>query len=242
MKNKTLILIPAILLSISSLFAQSNSDECGCPVDNATNAIKFAKLGCETKSPELLIEAALITINSPIRNLTVEKTVVDGKEIDFSSGEYMCPTFELETKALLELAVNYSEGNQDLQAYAKSVMKDYLDNKGKSRGKLGGAAFISRKVNAKGSISDYIYFKGKELAKISITPIGFEKTAVSNVNFYSKYNVVFAVFNSKGEVIGETSNFWGNGTISFTPEKTEVYELRTVNKGDKNVNFIILTN
>lgn len=241
MKNKSLLFAATIMFSISSVFAQTKSVESSCNLNSAINAVKFAKIGSETKSPELLIEAALITMNSPLRNLTVEKTVIDGKEVDAST-MLKSPTFQLDAKELLVLAISYSGTNEDLKNYANELMKNYSDNLGKSRGKVGGAAFVSRSVKSEGSISDYIYFKGKEVAELSITPIGFNKSVDSDVNFYSKFNIVFSVYNSKGELIGEASNFWGNGVISFTPDKTEVYEVRTTNKGDKNVDFIILTN
>jgi hydroxymethylpyrimidine pyrophosphatase-like HAD family hydrolase len=232
MKFKSILLLLFVFGIVTIGYSQNEEkkssvqEEPSQEMQNAQLAINLVKYGYENKSALSLIEASRILINMPLGELKSEKSEEDNEGDNGVSKKSKELISDFSPAKLLTDAKEFAKGDENIIATIKNVEVELKD---KTRGRVYGPAEDYRKVSAYSRRTDYIYFRGRELAEVAVIGDGD-----NDLDLY--------IYDSNNNLIAKDDDYTDKCYVSFYPRLTETYKVVVKNRGDVYSNYVIMTN
>lgn len=226
---KNFLLITLISFFVFNLNAQEEKkdtkEKASDAISNLSLAKSLANYGYENESALSLIQAAAIVIKYPIRELEVEKS----EESEGDDGEKTSKEVELSPKKLLKDARSFANEDENIIALIDKEEAKIKKETVKSKGRVYGPASVNRKVYAKSRYTDYILFRGGDLAEVAIVGDGD-----TDLDLY--------VYDENGNLVGSDTDYSDNCYVSFYPKWTGSFKILVINRGSVYNRYLLLTN
>jgi hypothetical protein len=224
---KKLVTFMVFVFCATSIFAQEapkteRPKDPSATMSAASLALELANYGYANKSVISLVESARIILSTPFQPMEVVKSEPSNGD----AGAKVAKAPQLDPKLLLRDAKIYAEDNETLLALVAMVEEEANS---KSRGRVAGAAAVQRRVYGNSTYTDYVLFKGQELAEVAV--IGDGDT---DLDLY--------VYDENGNFIAQDTNNTDVCYISFTPKWQGSFRVVVKNVGALYNDYVLLTN
>ena len=220
MKKFNVIILMTFVGLTLNLNAQENEKKDRTRAPNDTTkaimlAVDMVNYGYANQAPLLLLEATKIITNYPLGNLIVEKS----EPSEGAEGNKTEKMHDLDPAKLLSDAKGMAIGDKNIIALIEKEEK-VVNNKSSvaSKGRVGGGVAVDRRVHANSRYTDYILFRGNELAEVAVLGDGD-----NDLDLY--------VYNENGELVGSDTDYTDRCYVSFYPYYTKSYKVVVINRG-----------
>jgi len=194
-------------------------------INEAMLALNLVNFGYSNQDPVALFAAIQIISNNPFQKLSPEKSESENEVTVLKENE----TPELNVNQLLTDAKLFADGNDKVIALIEDFEKTNDAQTVVSRGRRDGPAYVTRRVNANSSYTDYIIFRGGEIAEIAISGDGD-----TDLDLY--------VYDENGNLVGSDTDYTDDCYVSFRPRWTGSFKVVVKNLGNVYNRYILMTN
>lgn len=226
--KKLLVLAAVCCLSMSLVAQEAKKTENHKPsaeMESIQTAASLAQYGYQNNIPTALIEAARIFGTTQVQEGDLEGT----SEAPNSEAAEKEAGISYDPQQLLADAKEMAGNDAEINALIKRTEQEIKDFAKASRGAVGGAVTVTRRVNANSYNMYTVRFWAGELAEVGVVGDGD-----TDLDLY--------IYDEDGDLVVRDIDYGDVCYCSWVPSRTSVYVVKVVNLGNVYNEFTLLTN